>query len=278
MNLNAEEVDTIVSKALNEDIGAGDITSKLVIPEDAQAEMVFVTREDIVVCGIPVLKRLYDKLESRVEVTELCKEGDHIVGGTEILRVKGFARELLSTERVALNLLQRMCGIATLTSKYVDAVKGTNVKILDTRKTTPCIREIEKYAVYIGGGTNHRMRLDDGILIKDNHISIAGGVAVAVKKAKDGNQTGLKIEVECDTIEQVGEAIEAGADIILLDNMDTDTLREAVKLASGKVLLEASGGVTLETVRQIAETGVDFISVGALTHSAPAVDIGLDIA
>lgn len=278
MQLDLNEISRIIKTSLAEDIGKGDITSDLTIPEDENTEMVFTTREDIIVCGLPILDILFKEFEGKINSNELVKDGDRISAGSEILKVSGNARAILASERLALNLLQHMSGIATNSAKYVKAVEGTNVKILDTRKTKPGLREIEKYAVNIGGATNHRIRLDDGILIKDNHISIAGGMEEICKKLPEiREKSDLKIEIECDTLEQVKQALSAKADIILLDNMSISQLSEAVKMVNGQALLEASGGITLNNIREIAETGVDFISVGALTHSAPAVDIGLDI-
>ncbi len=274
MPIDKKEFDRIISVALSEDIGEGDITSNLTIPKDLQGEMVFTPREDIVFCGTPILENICNRFNISLDIR--IDEGAAIKSGEHIAIIKGRARDILCIERVSLNLLQHMSGVATLTNKYVQKVMHTNVKILDTRKTLAGLRAIEKYAVTVGGGTNHRMRLDDGILIKDNHIAIIGGITKAVNAAKNGKNLNLKIEVECDTLEQVREAIDAEADIILLDNMDNNTLCKSVKMANGELLLEASGGVNLTTVQKIAETGVDFISVGALTHSAPNVDIGLD--
>lgn len=300
MDIDLQEIELVVANALSEDYGKGDITSELIVAKDKKTAMAFIAREDIVVCGIPVLIHLFCRIDmetgnGEAKFTELVKEGEFVKAGTKIATVKGNARAILAGERTALNILQHMSAIATYTKRFVDAVHGTKAVILDTRKTLPGLREIEKYAVFTGGGTNHRKRLDDGILIKDNHIHIAGGVTRAVKLSREnllerlrnpGEQEvklvkeqggAINIEVECDTIEQVKEAIEAGADILLLDNMDIKTLKEAVKIAKGEVKLEASGGVTLENVEKIAKTGVDFISIGALTHSAPNVDIGLDV-
>jgi len=278
MQLDLEKIDKIIKNALDEDIGEGDITSFLTIGDDEKTSMAFVSRENIVVCGLDIIARLFEIFDSKIEFSPLKKDGEIAKNGEKIATVSGSAKSILTTERTALNLLQHLCGIATKTHEYVEAIKGTNAKILDTRKTTPCLRVLEKYAVRTGGGQNHRMRLDDGILIKDNHIHIAGGIKEALIKAKEGNNKGLKIEIECDTLEQLSQAIEAGADIILLDNMSAEDLKEAVSISGGKVKLEASGGITLENINEIAKTGVDFISVGAITHSARNVDIGLDAA
>lgn len=275
---NAAEIDAIIENALREDIGEGDITTQLLIPEELNAYVAFVARESLVCCGlVEVVEKVFRQLSEEVHFTVMRADGEVAQEGETIAEVTGPARALLTGERVALNLLQRMCGVATLTTEYVQAVAGTKATILDTRKTMPGLRELDKYATRIGGGQNHRMRLDDMVLIKDNHIALAGGIQAALKKAFDHVPTGIKVVVECDTLEQVKEAIECGADRILLDNMSLDDLREAVILANNRVKLEASGGVSLETVRDIAETGVDYISIGKLTHSATAVDIGLDI-
>lgn len=266
-----QAVEKIINNALDEDIGKGDITSMITIPKGRKAAFTFVTREDIVFCGLPVLKKIFAGMKCSVH----CDEGSFATAGARLFSISGDARKILERERVALNLIQRMSGIATLTNQYVKAVKGTGCTILDTRKTTPGLRVLEKYAVTVGGGKNHRMRLDDGILIKDNHISVAGSVTKAVKMALAAKHK-KTIEVECDTISQVREAMSAGADMLLLDNMSPRLMRNIVKEVKGKVPLEASGGVNLKTVRKIAKTGVDYISVGALTHSAKNVDIGLD--
>lgn len=280
MHLNIKEVDRIIETALEEDIGRGDITSQLTIPEDAVTKYSIRAREPMVVCGINVVTRVFDRLSMVMEQEVHFKNGDYVEAGAELVVGRGRVREIFAAERVALNLFQHMSGVATTTRQYVEAVKGTNAKILDTRKTLPGLREIQKFAVRVGGGFNHRYRLDDGILIKDNHISICGGIAEALKRAKGGALQGIshpRIEIECDTLDQVKEAIAHEADIIMLDNMDLDTMREAVKLSGGRVPLEASGNVNLQTVGDIAKTGVDFISVGRLTHSVRSIDIALDI-
>jgi nicotinate-nucleotide pyrophosphorylase (carboxylating) len=255
---------------LAEDIGAGDATTLSVIDADATCEARILLKEHGVVCGLEAAAAVFEALGARLE--PLAADGDSLHG--PIARVTGPARAVLTGERLALNLLGRMSGIATLTRRYVDAVEGTRAVILDTRKTTPGLRDLEKQAVRCGGGTNHRFRLDDGVLIKDNHLRVAGSIGDAVARAR---ATGLPVEVECDTLAQVGEALDAGADRILLDNMTTDELRAAVALNDGRAELEASGGVNLDSVRAIAETGVDFISVGALTHSARALDVSLEV-
>ncbi len=272
---NNPEVADIVKRALAEDIGSGDVTSQLLIPDNQQAEMAFVARNDMVACGLFIPELVYAQLGGGVSISVAVKEGD-VVGENTVLAVaKGNARALLAGERVALNIMQRMCGVATMTHVYVQAVRDTKAVILDTRKTMVNLRVMDKYAVTVGGGKNHRMRLDDMVLIKDNHIALCGGIKQAVIKARSG--TKLPVIVECDTLSQVQEAIAVSPDRILLDNMDNETLKRAVTLVAGKIPLEASGGVSLATVRAIAETGVDYISVGKITHSVPAADIGADI-
>ena len=262
---------TDIDRWLAEDVGDGDLTSSFVIDEDATCTARIVTKERGVICGLAVAGEIFDRLGAMLD--PLVQDGQTVEPGA-VARVDGPARGVLTGERLALNVLGRLSGIATLTRRYVDAVEGTGAVILDTRKTTPGLRELEKYAVACGGGRNHRLGLYDGILIKDNHLQLAGSVSHAVFRARGG---GVPVEVESDSLDQVREALAAGADAILLDNMGVNRLREAVALAGGRVRLEASGGVTLETVRAIAETGVDFISVGALTHSARALDVSLEV-
>ena len=275
--LDYYEFDHLISTFLEEDIGKGDITSLAIIPEEAEASFVMAARHPLVICGIDAAIRIFSKVDAEIALTTDYKDGAHIEGGAILMRGKGRARSVLAAERTALNLLQHLCGVATLTSQYVEAVRGTKCTILDTRKTIPGLRHLQKYAVRMGGGQNHRMGLDSGVLIKDNHISVCGTIEEAVRKARAGTPELTKIEVECDTLAQVTEAVAARADIILLDNMNNDELRQAVALVAGRVPLEASGNVSLATVRAIAETGVDYISIGKLTHSAPACDIGLDV-
>lgn len=264
-----------VDAALAEDLGRGDLTTEAVIPDDARLRLKMVARAPIVVAGLPVALEVFSRLAPGADISVAAPDGSRIDAGTVMVRMDGPAQGLLSAERTALNFVQFLSGIATLTRAYVDAIAGTGAVLLDTRKTVPGLRALSKYATTLGGATNHRMALDDGVLIKDNHIAVAGGAALAAARAK---ASGLAdIEVECDTLDQVRAAIDAGADRLLLDNMGCETLRQAVKIANGRVPLEASGGVTLETVRAIALTGVDFISVGGITQSAPAVDIGLDL-
>jgi nicotinate-nucleotide pyrophosphorylase (carboxylating) len=262
---------TDVDRWLAEDVGEGDLTSLAVIDEDATCTARLLVKEPGVVCGLVVAAEVFDRLGATLE--PLVADGDAVDAGP-VAHVEGPARGVLAGERLALNVLGRLSGIATLTRRYVDAVAGTGAIILDTRKTTPGLRGLEKHAVACSGGQNHRLGLYDGILIKDNHLRVAGSLAEAVGRAKE---TGALVEVECDTLAQVREALAAGADSILLDNMSLPELREAVELSGGQARLEASGGVTLDTVRAVAETGVDSISIGALTHSARALDVSLEV-
>jgi nicotinate-nucleotide pyrophosphorylase (carboxylating) len=270
------DVEPFVKRVLAEDLGeGGDITSKATIPADARFTAELNAREPIVLAGIEIAQAFFQELDEEALIEMMAKDGDAIDARTVVMRVSGNARAMLAAERSALNTLQHLSGVATLTRRYVEAIAGTRATLLDTRKTIPGLRELEKYAARMGGAENHRMRLDDGILIKDNHVAVAGGVAEAVRAAKAAN-TGFQVQVEVDSIEQIEEALAAGADRLLLDNMDVATLGKSVDLVGGRVPLEASGGVTLETIRKIAKTGVDYISVGRITQSAPAVDIGMD--
>ena len=265
-----------VRRVLAEDLGSGgDVTSNATIAADARFTAELSCREPITVAGLDVAIAFFRALERDVQVRKNVRDGDSVAAGSVLMRLDGHARALLAAERSALNTLQHLSGIATLTRRYVDAIEGTGAILLDTRKTVPGMRLLGKYAARMGGAHNHRMRLDDGILIKDNHVAVAGGVGKAVAAAKAAN-VGLQIQCEVDRLEQIEPALAAGADRLLLDNMEPDTLRAAVKLVAGRVPLEASGGVNLDTIRAIAESGVDFISVGRITQSAPAVDIGLD--
>lgn len=266
----------IIETALAEDIGPGDITSALTVPEDAISRAVISAKEAGIVAGMDAAEMVFVVVDPRLRFEKKVSDGERVTRDTVLAVVAGSSRSLLAGERVALNLLQRLSGIASTTARYVELVAGTRAKIVDTRKTTPGLRALEKYAVRIGGGRNHRFALYDGILIKDNHIVAAGGIRQAVEAAKNGAPHTLKVEVEVRTLDQLDEAIEAGADIVLLDNMHVDTMRKAVEIASGKVILEASGRVNESTVAEIAATGVDLISVGALTHSVRAFDIGMD--
>jgi nicotinate-nucleotide pyrophosphorylase (carboxylating) len=278
--LNAQEIRRAVQLALAEDIGSGDVTTLATVPENATAGAVMRTREPLVVCGLAFATAAFSELSPQVRVTNVAEDGRHAGAGEVVMRIAGPARALLSAERVALNFVQRLSGVATLTAQFVEAVKGTRTQILDTRKTTPGWRRFEKYAVACGGGRNHRLGLFDMVLIKDNHLAALrneapNAIAAALRRAREAWPQ-FKIEVEADTLEQVEQAVAAGADLILLDNMNLVQSRLAVQKAKGHAQTEASGGVNLASVRAIAETGVDFISVGALTHSARAVDVGLD--
>ena len=267
-----------VRRVLAEDMGSGgDVTSQATIEPFARFTAEMNCREPIVVAGLDIAIAFFRALDGEVRIDRLVQDGEQVPAGTVLLRLDGNARAMLAAERSALNTLQHLSGIATLTRRYVDAIEGTGATLLDTRKTVPGLRLLAKYAARMGGAANHRMRMDDGLLIKDNHVGVAGGVAEAVRAAK-AHDTGLLIQVEVDRVEQIEPALEAGAERLLLDNMSPESLREAVVLVAGRVPLEASGGVRLETIRAIAETGVDFISVGRITQSAPAVDIGLDFA
>ncbi len=267
-----------VRAALAEDLGrAGDITTQATIPASARARAVIAAREDGVVAGLAVAREAFAQMDAQIKFEPCVADGARIQAGAVVARIEGPARGALSAERVALNYLGRLSGVATLTASYAQRIAHTKAKVCDTRKTTPLLRAFEKYAVRCGGGANHRFGLNDAMLIKDNHIAVAGGVAAALRAAKAFAGHLVKIEIEVDTLEQLSEALDAGADAVLLDNMPPAVLRSAVAIAAGRAVLEASGGVTLETVRDIAETGVDLISVGALTHSARVLDLGLDI-
>jgi nicotinate-nucleotide pyrophosphorylase (carboxylating) len=278
MSLDRLLVEPIVRAALAEDIGSGDITTRCTVPAGLSASAVFLVKADGVVCGLDIAALAMELVDPAVQFESLVGDGERVKAGNIVARVSGDARSLLTAERVALNFLQRLSGIASLTRRFVDAVSGTEARIVDTRKTTPGLRVLEKFAVRCGGGTNHRFGLADGILIKDNHLAAGGGVGACIRAARQHAPHSLRVEVECKNLLQVREAVECGADIILLDNMTGDQLREAVMQIAGRALSEASGGVNLATVAEIAATGVDIISVGALTHSAPALDIALDFA
>jgi nicotinate-nucleotide pyrophosphorylase (carboxylating) len=270
------DLDEFVTRVLAEDLGkGGDITSAATIPADARFTAEMNARQALVVAGIEIAQAFFRSLDRDVEIELLVSDGDSAEHGTTLMRLSGNARAMLAAERPALNTLQHLSGIAALTRRYVDAIAGTGAVLIDTRKTVPGLRVLGKYASRMGGAQNHRMRLDDGVLIKDNHVAVCGGVAEAVRRAKSAN-TGLQVQVEVDRMDQIEPALAAGADRLLLDNMDPAMLRAAVALVARRVPLEASGGVTLETIRFLAETGVDFISVGRITQSAPAADIGLD--
>jgi nicotinate-nucleotide pyrophosphorylase (carboxylating) len=278
MELDAGIIYAFASDLLKEDLGRGDITTQATVRGGARARGRFLAKQDFVLCGLEIAEAVFNTLDMTIEIESRFYDGETISGRTEFARVEGPASALLAGERTALNLLQRLSGVATLTRAYVERIAGTKAKIVDTRKTTPGLRVLEKYAVTVGGGHNHRFGLDDGVLIKDNHIALAGGVRRAVESAHEEVHHLLKIEVEVSTRSQLIEALEARADIIMLDNMSAEEMRESVRIIRERdpaCLIEASGGVNLETVREIAETGVDLISVGALTHSATAVDISL---
>jgi nicotinate-nucleotide pyrophosphorylase (carboxylating) len=265
-----------MSRVLAEDLGrGGDVTSAATIDPGAGFIAQMSARSEMVVAGLEIAAAFFRRLDVNVRIQQLATDGECVEAGTTLMRLEGNARAMLAAERSALNTLQHLSGIATLTRRYVDAIAGTGAVLLDTRKTIPSLRVLEKYAARMGGAQNHRMRLDDGVLIKDNHVAVCGSVTEAVHKAKAA-KTGLQVQVEVDRIDQIEPALVAGADRLLLDNMPPSVLQEAVALVAGRVPLEASGGVTLETIRPIAETGVDFISVGRITQSAPAVDVGLD--
>ena len=278
--LREEEIRQAVRAALAEDVGSGDVTTLATVPEGAKANAVMRAREPLVVAGLGLAEAAFHELSTTVQSAREVREGEGIAAGATMLRLSGPARALLTAERVALNFVQRLCGVATAAAQFVEAVKGTEAQILDTRKTTPGWRRLEKYAVACGGATNHRFGLYDMVLIKDNHLASLrdaqpNAIAAAIRRARE-QYPQLKVEVETDTLEQVDEALAAGADLILLDNMNPQQLRLAVQKCKGRARTEASGRVSLATIRPIAEAGVDFISVGALTHSARAVDIGLD--
>ncbi len=275
--LNEHQVAALVRAALEEDGAFNDITTIATVLSDRRARARLVARDAGVVAGLALAIEAFHQLDPKASIRVDAEDGTRVARGDTVLFLSGHARGLLSAERVALNFLQRLSGVATLTCKYVDQVKGTGARILDTRKTTPGWRALEKYAVRCGGGVNHRLDLSSSVLIKDNHLAaVEGDVAVAVRRARDLLVTGGTVEVECDRIEQVHAALEARADIILLDNMSPEAMRECVRLVNGRALTEASGGVSLDAVRAIALTGVDHISVGALTHSAPALNLALD--
>ena len=275
MDIPPSVINTIYS-AIEEDIGQGDVTTNLLIPEDNKSKAHFIAKGKFILAGIPFAREVFGILDPFIAFKTLRSEGERVKAGEVIAEISGNTNVILKGERVSLNIIQRLSGIATLTGKYANEIKGLKAKIVDTRKTTPCMRFMEKYAVRVGGGYNHRSGLFDGILIKDNHIKTSGSIKKAVREAKKGHHL-LKIEVEVKNLKELKEAIESCADIVMLDNMSVHDMKEAVRIAKGRVMLEASGNISLENVREVAETGVDLISVGALTHSAPAVDISLKI-
>jgi nicotinate-nucleotide pyrophosphorylase (carboxylating) len=267
----------LVERALDEDLGSGDVTSALVVPPDAEAPGVIEARQPLVLCGVAVAREVFAAIEPRLAFEPAAADGALLAPGAVIARLHGPLRALLAGERTALNFLMRMCGIATATRRYVDAVAGTGAEIVDTRKTLPGWRALDKYATAIGGARNHRVGLYDGILLKDNHVAFAGGVVPAVKAALAGAPAGLRVQVEVESEQDAQAAVDAGADFLLLDNCTVDVLARIAAQLRGRALLEASGGVNLENVRAIAETGVQRISIGALTHSAPAADVALEL-
>ena len=266
----------VIRLALEEDIGSCDLTTELIVSESQKSVALIISKGNYVVAGLPFVNEVFRLAGQGTELGIFLNDGSMVEKGDVIAKVSGLTRTLLSSERVALNILQRLSGIATLTHQYVQKVKDLKVKIVDTRKTTPCLRYMEKYAVRTGGGSNHRFGLDDGILIKNNHIKAAGGITAAIRAAKKVHHL-AKIEVEVENLNDLREALSSGADVVMLDNMSVEDMREAVEVAKGMAIIEASGNVTIERVRDIAETGVDLISVGALTHSALAADISMKI-
>lgn len=270
-------IDKIVEQVLLEDIGTGDITSDSIVPYDLKAKGIIKTSEEGVVAGLDIAHLIFKKLDPEIIFQEKIKDGVKVARGKVLAEISGSARTILKGERVALNFLQRMSGIATITSKFCQEVKDFPVRIVDTRKTTPGLRVLEKYAVLMGGGYNHRFGLYDAVLIKDNHIAVAGGIKSAVNSVRKQISHTVKIEVEVENLSQLQEALEMKVDIVMLDNMELETMKEAVKIVKGKALIEASGGITLKKVREIAQTGVDLISVGALTHSVKSLDISMEI-
>ena len=276
-DLQGAEAERILDNALREDAPGGDVTSNLLFDGEERATALFRAKAPGVIAGLYLAGRTFQKLDPDSTFKALARDGEKVEAGAPLAEVTANRRALLTGERVALNLLQRMSGIATLAARYVEAVQGCPVKILDTRKTAPGLRLLDKYAVRAGGATNHRLSLSDLAMIKDNHIRLAGGIGPAVRKIRAAAPAGLRIEVECASLDQVREALAAGADIIMLDNMTTGVMRDAVVLVQGKAQVEASGNIGLDNVRAVAETGVDFISVGKLTHSAPALDISMKV-
>jgi len=265
----------LIQRALEEDLGSGDLTSRAVVPEGSRARGIVIAKAGGVAAGVEAAAAVFATVDGAVEISARAADGDRIRPGDELLAVAGDARAILAAERVALNLLGRLSGVATLTARYVAAVEGTRARILDTRKTTPGMRSLEKAAVVAAGGASHRFGLYDAILVKENHVRVAGGVGEAARRALAGAPDGVAVEIEVETLEELDEALDAGVARVLLDNMGPDPLRAAVRRTAGRAELEASGGITLDTVRAVAEAGVDFVSVGALTHSAPALDVSL---
>lgn len=270
------QADRLIDFWLHEDIGQFDLTAQLMLDEDAISTFHMVAREPTIVAGIKVAERVFTRYDDRLKVTVLVKDGQHLNKGDKLLTVSGPSRSIVTAERPALNILQRLCGIASETARYCKELEGTKARLLDTRKTTPGLRMLEKHAVTCGGGLNHRLGLDNGVMLKDNHIAIAGSIGKAVERVRQHLPALTKIEVECDRLDQVAEALAAGADVIMLDNMSLEDMRTAVKTVNGAAKVEASGGINIKTIREVALTGVDFISTSKITQAAPAVDIGLD--
>lgn len=269
-------LDDQIRAFLREDIGYFDLTATLLVDQELQGDFYMNAREPMTVAGIAAAARVFSFYDPTLEVEQLVKDGDTVEKGDILLKIRGCARSILTAERVSLNLCQHLSGIATVAATYVKEIEGTKAQLIDSRKTTPGLRAMEKHAVACGGGRNHRLGLDNGIMLKDNHIAVCGSITAAVERAKASVPVLTKVEVECDRLDQVEEALAAKADVIMLDNMSVEDMKKAVEMVNGKILLEASGGVRLETIRAIAETGVDFISVGRITQSSPALDIGLD--
>lgn len=276
MFIDLRKIEPLVDLWLDEDVNYYDLTAKIMIDEDAVAKFGMNAREPVVLCGLKIAKMIFRRLDPDCSFKTSRKDGERIETGETFAIIEGNAQALLTAERVALNVVQRLSGIAAMAAEYVEKIEGTGAILLDSRKTTPGLRNLEKYAIVCGGGRNHRLGLDNGIMLKDNHIAVAGSITAAVERAKAHAPVLTKIEVECDNLDQVGEALEAGADIIMLDNMSNEDMRKAVSMSAGRVPLECSGGVRLDTIRVKAETGVDYVSVGRITQSAPCVDIGLD--
>lgn len=276
MLLDLRKINQLIDLWLDEDVNYYDLTAKIMVDDDAVAKFGMNAREPIILSGLKIAEMVFRKMDPDCSFETSYKDGDRVEKGETFAVITGNAQALLTAERVALNLVQRMCGIAGLTSQYVNAIEGTGVTLLDSRKTTPGLRMIEKYAVVCGGARSHRLGLDNGIMLKDNHIAVAGSIAAAVKRAKAYAPMLTKIEVECDRLEQVEEALASGVDVIMLDNMSNEDMAKAVEMVGKRVPLECSGGVRIETIRAKAETGVDYISVGRITQSATCVDIGLD--
>ncbi|MEO0091742.1 MAG: carboxylating nicotinate-nucleotide diphosphorylase [candidate division WOR-3 bacterium] len=274
--MHLPDISQIIAQALKEDIGTGDVTTNLIVDKDQVANAEIIAKSKGILAGCDIVRMVFKYLDPQIKIRFNLKDGEQFYAGQIIAQITGKAHALLSGERTALNFLCRLSGIASLTRKFVDVISGTKAKILDTRKTTPLLRNLEKYAVRIGGGYNHRMGLYDMILIKDNHIKVAGGIAQAIKKAQKNNKKNLPIEVETKNLKEVREALALKVPIIMLDNMNLKQIAQAVKLTKGKAKLEVSGGVNLKNVRKIAKTGVDYISVGSLTHSAPIVDMSIE--